>query len=85
MFQLVAESVTPPFTVEFSHAVSRLYDATEMTPGVQRERFSIFLRDYGTHYVTEMLFGAKVYHTQKYSALASQTVDRDTLKTCAEE
>ena len=63
-------------------AVRILEEATEMSSRKHRETFLDFLKDYGTHYVTEMVFGSKVSHTQKYSDYTTQRVGKETLEEC---
>ena len=85
MFQLLSTMDMPPFHASFSEAVRTLDAATQMTPTDQREAFGEFLRNYGTHYLTETVFGAKVSHTQKYSERTTQRVSKETLQECATE
>ena len=82
MLQIMSKSSVPPFDDSFSDGVRMLYGATERTSSNQRGAFLQFLNDYGTHYVTEMLFGAQVSYTQKYRAHTTQSVGRKTLEEC---
>jgi len=74
---------TPPFHELFSRAIQILDDATGKTQRHQRDSFLRFLNEFGTHYVTETEFGAKVSHTQKYSAYTTEKIGRETLQECA--
>merc|ERR1712004_3171 len=75
--------ITPPFDDLFATSVGVLYTAaTRMDHITQRDVFLSFLNTYGTHYFTEMLFGAKIAVTQKYSASVTEKVGRETLTKC---
>ena len=75
-------SSVPPFHDSFSDGIRMLYDATNNTSSYQRIAFLRFLNDYGTHFLTEIWFGAQVSYTQKYSANTAQSVGRKTLEEC---
>ena len=72
----------PPFQDSFSYGVVLLYEATNKTSLAQRYTLLMFLNDYGTHFVTQMFYGAKVSETQKYSEYTTQQVGREALEEC---
>jgi len=75
----------PPFEDAFSGAIRMLFAAIDTTPAVQRNTFLRFLTNYGTHFFTEIKFGAKVALTQKYSNYTTQRVGRKTLDECTKK
>ena len=83
MFQLLFEELLL-FSDSFSWAVEKLYTvATEGSASDQRKVFLKFLDDFGTHYVKDAVFGAKVSYTQKYSEETTKRVGKETLAECA--
>ena len=85
MFQMLSTMIPPPFDETFIMSVQVLDMYTQMTPRQQRDIFLRFLNDYGTHFVTDMVLGAKVLRTQKYSKHTTQSIGRATLEECTKK
>jgi len=80
----VSDLIAPPFAENFNLAIGFLYKATKKSAATQRNGFLIFLNTYGTHFFTEVVYGAKVSLTQRFSEHTIKEVGQETARKCTQ-
>jgi len=76
-------SRVPLYSQGFKDAVKMLNDATKKDVNVQKSVFRMFVFDYGTHFFTNMVFGAKVGQVMQYSEEATSMLNDEALAGCS--